>query len=82
MAREDSEQRSISRFLSSPRKAAIGASKQAPVLPRSGFTLFELVVVTGIILVAAGLLLAAVVKVRESSLEAQCSNNLRHLEEV
>src|SRR6266849_3245358 len=53
--------------------------KKAPVWPRNGFTLIELVVVTGIILVAAGLLVAAVVKVREASLQAQCSDNLRQL---
>jgi prepilin-type N-terminal cleavage/methylation domain-containing protein len=47
--------------------------------PRRGFTLVEMLVVLAIILVTAGLLLAAVQQVRTTSLHAQCSNNLRQL---
>lgn len=49
------------------------------ILARAGFTLLELVIVTGIILIAAALLVSSIQKVRELALGAHCSNNLRQV---
>ncbi len=46
---------------------------------RSGLTILELVVVTGIIAVLASLLLPAVQQVRAASRRLQCKNNLRNV---
>ncbi|MCA9076818.1 MAG: DUF1559 domain-containing protein [Planctomycetaceae bacterium] len=48
-------------------------------LSRSGFTVLELLVTTGIIGVIAGLLLPAVQQARETARQIQCKNNLKQI---
>ena len=46
---------------------------------RGGWTLVELLVLTGVVAVSVGLVLTAVPKVREAEKRIQCSNNLKQL---
>ena len=47
--------------------------------PRRGFTLVEILVVIGIIIVLAGLIVPAVLRAREAARRAECASNLRQL---
>jgi hypothetical protein len=47
--------------------------------PRNGFSLVELVIVVGLLVVLGGILLRALQEVRETANRAQCTNNLRQI---
>lgn len=47
--------------------------------PRRGFTLIEMLVVIGIIVILAGLVLSGIMAARQSAQAAQCMSNLRQL---
>src|SRR5687768_235245 len=48
-------------------------------LARGGFTLIELIVIIGVLLILAALLLPAIAKVRGAAGRAQSTNNLRQI---
>ncbi len=55
---------------------------KAPARPAGGFTLVELLVVIGVLVLLVAILIVAVARSREYAVDAQCKSNLRQLWEV